>query len=43
MGKIMGEGIPLDDVLLVHQFSEVPPIMIDLQLNLPKKIKLKIP
>ena len=30
MGKIIGEGITFDDVLLVPQYSEVTPNMVDL-------------
>ena len=30
MGKIIGEGITFDDVLLVPAYSEVTPNMIDL-------------
>ena len=29
MGKIIGEGITFDDVLLVPQYSEVTPNMVD--------------
>ncbi len=43
MGKIIGEGITFDDVLLVPQYSEVTPNMVDLTTNLTKKIKLNIP
>ena len=43
MGKIIGEGITFDDVLLVPQYSEVTPNMIDLSTNLTQKIKLNIP
>lgn len=43
MGKIIGEGITFDDVLLVPQYSEVTPNMVDLSTNLTKKIKLNIP
>ena len=43
MGTIIGEGITFDDVLLVPQYSEVTPNMIDLTTNLTKKIKLNIP
>ena len=42
MGTIIGEGITFDDVLLVPQYSEVTPNMIDLTTNLTKKIKLNI-
>lgn len=43
MGTIIGEGITFDDVLLVPQYSEVTPNMIDLRTNLTKKIQLNIP
>ncbi len=43
MATIIGDGITFDDVLLVPQYSEVTPNMIDLQTNLTGKIKLNIP
>lgn len=43
MGKIIGEGITFDDVLLVPQYSEVIPNQVSLQTNLTKKIRLNIP
>ncbi|MBQ1546773.1 MAG: IMP dehydrogenase [Lachnospiraceae bacterium] len=43
MAKIIGEGITFDDVLLVPQYSEVTPNMIDLTTTLTKSIKLNIP
>ena len=43
MGKIIGEGITFDDVLLVPQFSRVIPNDVDLATNLTKKIRLNIP
>lgn len=43
MGKIVGEGITFDDVLLVPSYSEVIPNQIDLTTNLTKTIKLNIP
>ena len=43
MATIIGEGITFDDVLLVPQYSEVTPNMINLSTNLTKKIKLNIP
>ena len=43
MGSIIGEGITFDDVLLVPQYSEVTPNMIDLKTHLTKKIVLNIP
>ncbi|MBR1816534.1 MAG: IMP dehydrogenase [Lachnospiraceae bacterium] len=43
MGKIIGEGITFDDVLLVPQFSKVIPNDVILTTNLTKKIQLNIP
>ena len=43
MGKIIGEGITFDDVLLVPAYSEVIPNQVDLTTYLTKKIKLNIP
>ena len=43
MGTIIGEGITFDDVLLVPQYSEVTPNMVDLTTYLTKKIRLNIP
>ena len=43
MGTIIGEGITFDDVLLVPQYSEVTPNMVDLRTHLTKKIVLNIP
>ena len=43
MGKIIGEGITFDDVLLVPAYSEVIPNQVDLSTHLTKKIKLNIP
>lgn len=43
MGKIIGEGITFDDVLLVPAYSEVTPNMVDISTHLTKKIKLNIP
>ena len=43
MSKIIGDGITFDDVLLVPQYSEVTPNMVDLTTNLTKKIKLNVP
>ena len=43
MGTIIGEGITFDDVLLVPQYSEVTPNMVDLTTHLTKKVKLNIP
>lgn len=43
MGKIVGEGITFDDVLLVPAFSEVIPNQVNLETYLTKSIKLNIP
>ena len=43
MGKIIGEGITFDDVLLVPAYSEVIPNEVDLSTYLTKKIRLNIP
>ena len=43
MGKIIGEGITFDDVLLVPAYSEVIPNQVDLSINLTKSIRLNIP
>lgn len=43
MGKIIGEGITFDDVLLVPAYSEVIPNQVDLSTNLTKQIRLNIP
>ena len=43
MGKIIGEGITFDDVLLVPAYSEVIPNQVDLSTNLTKTIRLNIP
>ncbi|MBR1814543.1 MAG: IMP dehydrogenase [Lachnospiraceae bacterium] len=43
MGRIIGEGITFDDVLLVPQYSEVTPNMVDISTHLTKKIILNIP
>lgn len=43
MGKIIGEGITFDDVLLVPSYSEVVPNEVSLETNLTKKIRLNIP
>ena len=43
MGKIIGEGITFDDVLLVPAYSEVTPNMIDLTTRLTNTITLNIP
>ena len=39
MGTIIGEGITFDDVLLVPQYSEVTPNMVNLSTQLTKKSK----
>lgn len=43
MGKIIGEGITFDDVLLVPGYSEIVANQVDLATNLTKDIKLNIP
>ena len=43
MGKIIGEGITFDDVLLVPQYSQVIPNQVELGTNLTKKLRLNIP
>ncbi len=43
MGKIVGEGITFDDVLLIPQYSEVIPNQVQLGTNLTRKIRLNIP
>ncbi len=43
MGRIIGEGITFDDVLLIPAYSEVTPNQVDLTTNLTKTIKLNIP
>ena len=43
MGKLIGEGITFDDVLLVPGYSEVIPNEVQLQTNLTNKIKLNVP
>ena len=43
MGRIIGEGITFDDVLLVPSYSEVIPNQVDLTTRLTNKIQLNIP
>ncbi|MBR6322716.1 MAG: IMP dehydrogenase [Lachnospiraceae bacterium] len=43
MGRIIGEGITFDDVLLVPQYSNVTPNMVSLKTRLTNKIMLNIP
>ena len=43
MGKIIGEGITFDDVLLVPAYSQVTPNQINLETWLTKEVKLNIP
>ena len=43
MGKIIGEGITFDDVLLIPSYSKVTPDKVDLSTYLTKTIKLNIP
>lgn len=43
MGKIIGEGITFDDVLLVPAYSKVIPNQVNLETWLTKTVKLNIP
>ena len=43
MSVIIGEGSTFDDVLLVPQYSEVTPNLVDLKTKLTNKIELRIP
>ncbi|MCI8293449.1 MAG: IMP dehydrogenase [Hespellia sp.] len=43
MGKVIGEGITFDDVLLVPGYSDVIPNQVDLSTYLTNKIRLNIP
>ena len=43
MGRLIGEGITFDDVLLVPSYSEVIPNQVSLQTRLTNKIMLNIP
>ncbi len=43
MGKIIGEGITFDDVLLVPAYSEIIPNQVNLETWLTKTIRLNIP
>ena len=43
MGKIIGESITFDDVLLVPSYSEVIPNQVNLETWLTKTVKLNIP
>ena len=43
MGRIIGEGITFDDVLLVPAYSQVIPNEVDISTWLTKKIRLNIP
>lgn len=43
MGKVIGEGITFDDVLLVPAYSQVTPNQINLETWLTSKVKLNIP
>ena len=43
MGKIIGESITFDDVLLVPSYSEVIPNEVDLSTHLTKTVRLNIP
>lgn len=43
MGKIIGEGITFDDVLLVPSYSRIIPSQVDISTWLTRNIKLNIP
>ena len=43
MSKLIGESITFDDVLLVPQYAEVTPNMVDISTYLTNKIRLNIP
>ena len=43
MGRIIGDGITFDDVLLVPQYSDVTPNMVSLKTWLTKTIQLNVP
>ncbi len=43
MGRIVGEGITFDDVLLIPAYSQVIPNEVDVSTNLTKKIRLNVP
>ena len=43
MGQIIGDGITFDDVLLVPQYSDVTPNLVDVSTWLTKSIRLNIP
>ncbi len=43
MGRIIGEGITFDDVLLIPAYSQVIPNQVDISTWLTKKIQLNIP
>lgn len=43
MGKVIGEGITFDDVLLVPAYSQVTPNQINLETWLTDRVKLNIP
>jgi len=43
MGRIIGEGITFDDVLLVPAYSKIIPNQVNLETTLTKSIKLNIP
>ena len=43
MGKLIGEGITFDDVLLIPQYSEVTPNLVDVTTQLTREIRLNIP
>lgn len=43
MKKVIGNGLTFDDVLIVPEFSDIPPAHVDTSVTLSKGITLKIP
>ena len=41
--KIIGEGLTFDDVLIVPQYSEILPNLVQTKTNFSKNIELNIP
>jgi IMP dehydrogenase len=43
MEKVIGSGLTFDDVLIVPEFSDIPPAHVDTSVKLAKDVTLKIP
>ncbi|MCL1843569.1 MAG: IMP dehydrogenase [Defluviitaleaceae bacterium] len=43
MEKIIGNGLTFDDVLIVPDFSDIPPAQVDTSVTIARNISLKIP